>query len=61
MPIPFAGTGLLIAVAYVVFIVYCLLRFLSAIDRGVAAHERIAQELGRLGGQGGAGSGSRGT
>ena len=49
LPAASGALGLLFIVAYVVFIIYCVLRFLNAVDRGVAAHERIAQEMGRRG------------
>ena len=61
-PAAFGSLGLLFAVGYVVFAIYCILRFLNAVDRGVAAHERIAQELGRRNERAkGDGSGSAGT
>ncbi len=47
---------------YIALVIYFVLRFLHAMERGVAAHERIADELGRL--QAGGirdGTGVRGT
>lgn len=58
MPYNFFGTaGALFVLLYIAFIVYCVLRFLNAVDRGVAAHERMAQELSRVAGKGGFGPG----
>jgi hypothetical protein len=37
-------------VGVIIFTVYCMLRFLGALDRGVAAHERIAEALSRRAG-----------
>ena len=39
------GMFYLLPVLYIAVVVYFVLRFLRAIERGVAAHERIAQHL----------------
>jgi uncharacterized membrane protein len=42
------GLFFLLPLLYILLLVYFVLRFLHAMERGVAAHERIADELGRL-------------
>jgi hypothetical protein len=39
---------ILLPLLNLVLIIYFVLRFLRAMERGVAAHERIANELGEL-------------
>lgn len=50
MPFMFDGrTMLLLPLVWFGIVIYFVLRFLRAFERGVDAHERIARELGRLG------------
>ena len=42
------GLFILLPLLYVLLVIYFVLRFLHAMERGVAAHERIADELARL-------------
>ncbi len=53
----------LLPLLYIALVIYFVLRLLRAIERGVDAHERIAQELARFDvrGGGGSGAGSAGT
>jgi len=53
---------LLLPLVNLALLIYFVLRFLHAMERGVAAHERIADELGRIRNDGTrGGAGARGT